>query len=284
MKIAVVGSVNLDITARAHRLPVAGETITDATLFQAPGGKGANQALAARRLGAEVTLVACVGSDSNAEAALRMLRAEGVDLSSLIVDDEDATGVALIVVAEDGENQIVVAPGANRRLPAVMLPLVDADAVVCQLEIPIAVVEEASTAAAGLFCLNAAPVRPVPDSVLTRCDLLVVNEIEYEAFAPQMALVGGLVAVTLGAAGARLIHAEREVARSTPPLVTVVDTVGAGDSFVAALVVGLLEGLEPQRALDWAVTAGALATTKPGAQPSLPFRADVELTLGMKHS
>lgn len=279
MKIAVVGSINLDVTARAHRLPVAGETITDATLFQAPGGKGGNQALAARRLGVEVSLVACVGNDANADAALALLRSEGVDLSGVIVDDDTATGVALIVVAAGGENQIVVAPGANRRLSPTSLPLVVADAVMCQLEIPIDVVVAASEVTSGLFCLNAAPVREVPDSVLTRCDLLVVNEVEYSSFVEQMPLVGGMVAVTLGADGARLLHRGREVARAEPPPVDVVDTVGAGDCFVAALVVAFLEGRPPPEALRFAVAAGALATTQSGAQPALPKREAVEALL-----
>lgn len=279
-----MGSVNLDLTAHADRLPIAGETITGATLTRAPGGKGANQALAARRLGADVALLACVGNDSTADEALRLLRAEGVDLSGLSVADGIPTGVALIVVAADGENQIVVAPGANHHFRAGALELPEADAVMCQLEVPFEVVERAAGATTGLFCLNAAPVRPLSDSVLARCDLLVVNEVEHRAFESQLHLVRGYVALTLGARGAVLERGGQVFARAVPPEVEVVDSVGAGDCFVAALVVSLLEGREPAAALQRAVDAGALATTGRGAQPALPtaFAVD-EIERGRRH-
>lgn len=280
MKLAVVGSVNLDLTAHAERLPVAGETITGATLTRAPGGKGANQALAARRLGVEVSLLACVGNDSTAEEALRLLRSEGVDLDLLSVVDGAPTGVALIVVAQDGENQIVVAPGANHLFRADALELPEADAVLCQLEVPPDVVERAAATTTGFFCLNAAPVRPVSDQVLARCDLLVVNEVEHRAFESQLDLVPGYVALTLGSQGAVLERHGREVARAVPPEVEVIDTVGAGDCFVAALAVSMLEGRTPAGALQRAVDAGALATTGKGAQPALPTAAAVDAIAG----
>jgi ribokinase len=276
MKVTVVGSVNLDLTAHAARLPVAGETITGAVLTRAPGGKGANQALAARRLGADVTLLACVGDDSTADEALRLLRAEGVDLSGLSVVAGKPTGVALIVVAADGENQIVVAPGANHHFRPEDIHLPEADAVMCQLEVPFEVVERVAATAAGFFCLNAAPVRPMSDSVLARCDLLVVNEVEHRAFESQLHLVRGYVALTLGSQGAVLERGGQVVARAVPPRVEVVDSVGAGDCFVAALVVSILEGRDPTDALQRAVDAGALATTGKGAQPPMPTAAAVD--------
>ncbi len=134
--IVVLGSVNLDIVAKADRLPVAGETVTDAELGRYPGGKGANQALAAQRLGAEVSLVARVGTDSAAEEALALLREGGVDLGNVAAVEDAATGVALIAVAASGENQIVVAPGANRSLSPETLEIPAADALICQLEVP----------------------------------------------------------------------------------------------------------------------------------------------------
>ncbi|MDX1481449.1 MAG: PfkB family carbohydrate kinase, partial [Woeseiaceae bacterium] len=136
VSVIVVGSVNLDIVARAARLPVAGETVTNAELGRFPGGKGANQALAARRLGARVALIACVGRDTAADEALALLRSDGVDLARCRVVDDRPTGVALIAVAESGENQIVVAPGANRMLAADAVRDLDAAAVICKLEVP----------------------------------------------------------------------------------------------------------------------------------------------------
>lgn len=180
------------------------------------------------------------------------------------------------MVAADGENQIVVAPGANHHFSSESLDLPEADAVMCQLEVPSVVVERAATTAAGFFCLNAAPVRPISDAVLARCDLLVVNEVEHRAFETQLHLVPGFVALTLGSQGAVLERGGQVVARAMPPVVEVVDAVGAGDCFVAALVVAMLEGRDPADALQRAVDAGALATTKRGAQPSMPTAAEVD--------
>ena len=152
-KIVVVGSVNLDIVASTERLPVAGETVTGATLERFPGGKGANQALAARRLGADVTLIACVGDDSYADEALVLLQEGGVDLTLCRRDADAPTGIALIAVSADGENQIVVAPGANRRLRDVAKDLPAADAMICQLEVPAGTLVEADQRVRW-FCLH----------------------------------------------------------------------------------------------------------------------------------
>lgn len=275
-RVTVVGSVNLDLVMRVPRLPVVGETITDGKFSRHPGGKGANQALAARRLGATVSLVAAVGEDELAEAALALLEEAGVDLSRCWIHESLPTGVAVILVDSHGENQIAVAPGANRSLTAAALELGSEEAIICQLEIPIETVQAAASSTTGFFCLNAAPARTVPKEVLKRADLVVVNEVEHATLGVDLSDVRGLVALTLGSAGATLYRHGRTVAKATPPRVEVVDAVGAGDCFVAALTVGLLDGLSPDLALQRAVLAGALATTVEGAQPSMPTRAQVD--------
>jgi len=283
--ITVVGSVNLDIVARGERLPRPGETVTGATLARYPGGKGANQALAARRLGAEVCLVARVGRDAAADEALALLRAGGVDLSRCGVDDEAATGVALIAVAADGENQIVVAPGANARLlPTMLADLPLSDALLCQLEVPIATVVHAAAHANGFVALNLAPALDVPGSLLEHADLLVVNDTEALHYGESLHRGGGWVAVTHGARGATLLRQGREVATAVPPRIVPVDTTGAGDTFVAALLVALLEQRPPALALEFACAAGAASALAAGAQPSLPTRAEVEALMARSPS
>lgn len=265
-RITVVGSANTDIVARCDRLPRPGETVTDATLERIPGGKGANQAVAAARMGARVRFIGRVGTD---DLVLRSLEQEGVDTSG-VVRDEGESGVALILVDAGGENVIAVAPGANRRLTSTDVDVGTCDAVMCQMEIPL---EAIKTAAAGapFFCLNAAPARaPLPEELAP--DLLVVNAYEYEVVGPRE----GLVALTLGAEGAVLLEGGAEVARARPPEVRVVDGTAAGDAFCAALVVSLLEGRDREQALRRACVAGALAASKPGAQPSLPTAAEVD--------
>jgi ribokinase len=275
-QICVVGSVNLDIVARAKKLPTPGETVTGATLARYPGGKGANQALAARRLGADVSLIAAAGADTAAEEALALLRADGVDLSRLVIDDEASTGVALIAVSEAGENQIVVAPGANLALTPARLQLPPSDAVICQLEVPFETVAEAGRQTRGRFVVNLAPAARVPDAIIRRADLLIVNETEELFYSDALHTSEALVCLTLGADGAQIFRKGRKIASAKPPKVTVMDTTGAGDSFVAAVTVALLEGRTEHEALAFACAAGAAATTKPGAQPALPWRREVE--------
>ncbi len=176
--ILVIGSVNLDLSASIARLPGPGETVTGAKLSRFPGGKGANQALAARRLGADVRLVACVGDDAFADEALALLSEGGVDLSGLQRLEGEATGIALIAVSAAGENQIVVAPGANAIMSADDLYLGKADALICQLEIPGAVIAHAADQFDGFFCANLAPAREIDVTILQRADLVVVNETE----------------------------------------------------------------------------------------------------------
>lgn len=277
--IVVVGSVNLDIVARVERLPAPGETVSGANLNQFPGGKGANQALAAKRLGADVSLVACVGNDANAAAALALLSAGRVNLECCVRDESASTGVALIAVSENGENQIVVAPGANRELQVEMIALPESDALICQLEVPVDTLMYAAESFAGFMTINLAPALDVPDVLIRRADLVVVNEIEAQFYGDKLDCCKGLVATTFGEKGAVLTEAGSEVARSTPPTIRAVDTTGAGDTFTAALTLAIVEGMGLQAALDFACAAGAVAATKAGAQPSLPERAEVEAFL-----
>jgi ribokinase len=264
-RLTVVGSVNLDLVALCERLPRPGETVTDAKFERIPGGKGANQAVAAARLGAAVSLIACVGDDDLAADALRGVEEEGIERSGVRVV-EGPTGVAFILVDAAGENVIVVAPGANARLEPADVTIEGADGVIAQLEIPIEAVAAAAEQAEGLFCLNAAPARPVPSEVLERADLVIANAFEREALTNEPRLL----AVTLGVEGAVLLENGREVARAIPPPVDAVDGTAAGDAFCAALVVALLEGRPAEDGLQRACAAGALAASRLGAQPSLP--------------
>src|SRR4051794_11106188 len=265
VELTVVGSINLDLVAYCERLPRPGETVTNARFERHPGGKGANQAVAEARLGARVRMVGCVGRDPYAGEALAGLREATVELDLQEVDE--ATGVALITVDAEGENEIVVAPGANARLQ----PRSVDGPVLCQLEIPDEVVREACRGA-SFTCLNAAPARPID----IEPDLLVVNRYELEVVGE----APGLVALTLGAEGAVLLAGGAEVARARPPRVDAVDGTAAGDAFTACLVVSLLEGRDRDEALRRACAAGAIAASRRGAQPSLPTAAEVDAILG----
>jgi ribokinase len=280
MKIAVFGSVNLDIVATVARLPLAGETVSGTTLVHYPGGKGANQALAARRLGADVMMVACVGDDPAADQALALLRADGVDLSACRAVQDAPTGVALIGVAESGENQIIVVPGANGHLSSADGAGLKTDALIVQLETPVDAVVATVLGFHGLVVANLAPSIPVPEALIARADVIVVNESEAAFYGPLIGRCRGMIALTLGADGAKLMRNGAVIAQASPPPVTVVDTTGAGDTFVGALTVALLEGKDYESALTFACTAAALATTKAGAQPSFPTHADVEALYG----
>ena len=266
-RIVVVGSVNLDLVVRIERLPKPGETVGGGSFSRVPGGKGANQAVACARLGADVTMLASVGRDPLAEEALRGLREAGVEL--VLQHAPEHTGVALITVDARGETTIAVAPGANALLGEVELP--PHDAVLCQLEIPDAAVLSAWESATGTFCLNAAPARPIAIDP----DLTVVNRHELDVLVRR----DGLVALTLGAEGAVLLDDGAEVARAAPPQVDAVDGTAAGDAFTACLLVSLLEERSEEEALLRACGAGALAASRFGAQPSLPTAADVDALL-----
>jgi ribokinase len=264
LRITVVGSINLDLVAQCERLPHPGETVSGATFARYPGGKGANQAVACARLGAAVTMIGAVGPDPFADEALAGLREAGVTLD--LHESAEPTGIAVILVDAEGETEIVVAPGANADVGEV--ELADHDAVLCQLEIPDRAVESAWEACSGVFCLNAAPARPVAVDP----DLTVVNSYELEALTRR----DGLVAVTLGGEGATLLEDGEEVARATPPEVDAIDGTAAGDAFTACLLVSLLEGREYEDALRRACAAGALAASRHGAQPSLPTADEID--------
>jgi ribokinase len=268
VSIGVVGSVNLDLVARVDQFPLPGETITGARVDRHPGGKGANQALAARRLGARVHLLACLGADDLAQEALEGLKKEGVNLDCCTYLEAHSTGLALIWVSADGENKIVVAPGANAEFHAEHLRMPSVDAVIAQLEVPQDTIIAAADRNQRFLTLNAAPARPVASELLDRVDLLVVNELEAKALGSALQNYHGLLATTFGSAGAVLSRRGQEIARAQPPKVTAVDTTGAGDTFTAALTVGLVEGMTPEAALQRACLAAAISVTRPGAQGS----------------
>ncbi len=261
--LTVVGSANLDLVARSARLPRAGETLTDATFERHPGGKGANQAVAAARLGAQVRFVGAVGDDDCAEPALAGLRDAGVELE---LSRGSATGVALILVDDAGENVIVVAPGANAELG----PVEPAGNVLCQLEIPVETVASASRSAERFF-LNAAPAKELPPEVVRAAEIVVVNRYELEALSD----TPRLTALTLGEEGAALLEDGKEVARAEAPHVNAVDGTAAGDAFTACLVVSHLEGRDLEESLRRACAAGAITASRPGAQPSLPTAEEI---------
>jgi ribokinase len=272
--VSVVGSINLDLVALCEYLPRPGETRTALEFERVPGGKGANQAVAAARLGADVRFVGRVGRDDHADLSTRDLREAGVELC-LQIDDDEPTGIALIAVDLSGENHIIVVSGANRSLKG--FEVGEPDALLCQLEIS----DEAILAAAGqtdaFFCLNAAPARDVSEEILQRADLIVANSFELDALGSSP--LGALFALTLGAEGAVLLDDGEEVARAHPPKVDAVDGTAAGDAFTACLVVSLLEGRDRQQALERACAAGAIAASRPGAQPSLPTAGEVDAIL-----
>jgi ribokinase len=261
-QLTVVGSVNLDLVARVERFPRAGETLTALSFERIPGGKGANQAVAAARLGAEVRFVGCVGRDAAAADALVNLRGLELDVG----EADEPTGLALIFVNKAGDNQIVVVPGANAEVEASSA----SGSVLCQLEIPDNAIAQAR-ASADWLCVNAAPARPFT----VDADLVVANRFELDVIGPQR----GLVAVTLGAEGAVLLEDGNEVARAAAPKVDAIDGTAAGDAFTAALVVSLLERRGREEALRRACAAGAIAASRFGAQPSLPTADEVDAIL-----
>jgi ribokinase len=295
--VLVVGSANVDYTVALSRLPRPGETVTGGTLLVNHGGKGANQAVAARRLGAEVRLIGCLGEDAAGRDIRAALAAEGIDVGGLVQSPDAATGTALIVVDARGHNQIAVAPGANHRLDVAAVSgrgedFEWADVVVCQLETPLPVVRWTLTEARRrgvTTILNPAPVPDAPIDVLPLVDYLTPNageaarlsglpvgDIASAAHAGR-ALRGagaGSVVVTLGADGALWVGPDDAI--HVPGIaVEVVDTTAAGDTFNAALAVGLAEAMPVSEALRFANAAAALACTRRGAQPSLPERQAV---------
>ncbi|CDK00083.1 Ribokinase [Microbacterium sp. C448] len=269
--LAVVGSINVDLTASVARLPGPGETVLGGTLAREPGGKGANQAAAAARLGAPVRMIGCVGDDTDGRWMLEGLANAGVDVSGVWLGDEP-TGTALITVDAEGENQIAVCQGANADVSLLGVSFDAAEAVLVQLEIPMEIVTDLAVSVPGFFAVNAAPATPLPAAVVERADLIIVNETEF-ALLPEVARAR-VVAVTYGAEGAALRRDGIEVARVPSPRVEAVSSVGAGDAFCAALTLALHAGWDDEAALVAACAVGADAVRHPSAQP--PLRALVE--------
>ncbi|HJF50605.1 MAG TPA: ribokinase [Brachybacterium paraconglomeratum] len=293
--IVVVGSVNVDLLAQVQRHPRPGETLHGTGGQMLPGGKGANQAVAAARLGARVAMVGAVGSDVQAEAALSALREAGVDLGH-VAEIEGPTGLAIVTVAEDGENSIVVIAGANDamdagRVRAAAEVISAARIVVCQGEIPRDGIEALPALVTGRFLHNPAPVMELDPAVLRASDPLVVNQHEAGLVLAQLApgqeapedpeaVVAALRAagipsavLTLGADGS-LVADQAGVRRIPPAPVEAVDTTGSGDAFIGALALGLARGDDLATAARLASRVGAFAATGEGAQPSYPTAAD----------
>lgn len=291
-KVIVVGSSNTDLTVQCLSLPGRGETVLGGELYQAPGGKGANQAVAAARAGADVTFVGAVGDDDFGRAAVECLRADGIRTDHVATKPGTASGVALILVEQAGENIIAVAPGANAELgPADVRAASDAiraaDVLLLQFEVPIeSVVHAARIAHAGgtHVVLNPAPMpdRPLPDELLARVDYIVPNEGELARLAcaytgAEAALfeagISALV-VTMGAEGVRIVTPDATT-RVPGVAADAVDAVGAGDCFCGYLAAGLSEGMALPDAARLACTAAALSVTRRGAQTSIPRRDEV---------
>lgn len=296
--ITIVGSINLDLIAAVERLPAPGETVPGSRFASAPGGKGANQALAARRAGGFVRMVGAVGDDAFAAEALALLDQGGVDLAA-VRRVSPKTGVALILVDAGGENVIAVVPGANGAVAPEDLAaahLAEGDMLLLQHEIPLATVEAALVAAretGAVSMLNTAPFLAEATPLLALADHVVANETEFDLYADALGLAGNgrearmrafagetgrTITVTLGAEG--VIAATPAAFLHIPSLpVTPVDTVGAGDTFCGYLAEGLSRSMPLEAALARAAAAGALACLKPGAQPAIPHAAEVDAML-----
>jgi ribokinase len=301
-RIVVLGSLNADLVVSVPRLPRPAETVLGDRLRTYPGGKGANQAVAAARLGGSVCMVGRVGQDAFADLLLRSLAADGVDTAAVERDPDEPTGVALIVVEQGGQNLIAVAPGANARVDAREVDraadrLNSGSILLLELEVPVPTVEQAVVVArqrGSRVILNAAPASSVlPETLLRQVDVLIVNEveaatlfgcsvgsIEEAAGAGRAALDrgSGAAIVTLGAAGAVVVE-PGGVTRIEPYRVVAIDATAAGDAFVGALALSLARGVDLVTAARLAAAAGAAAVTRPGAQSSLPTQADLQTIL-----
>jgi ribokinase len=298
--IVVVGSINRDIVARVAHLPTPGETVLAATSTLHPGGKGANQAVAATRLRRQPTdsvrLIGRVGRDGFGADMRALFLAEGIDASG-VTDANVATGLAFITIDDHAQNMITVVSGANLDWPRACPPLnlAAGDIVICQLEIPLTIVTSAfaqARAAGATTLLNPAPFQPVPDNLLANTDVLVLNELELAQMLGRnindfengalIAAVHTIVAkgpravvVTLGGAGALLVEASGRAVHIPARAVQAVDTTGAGDCFVGAMAAALRDDDDLRAACDFANTAASLSVTRHGAASSMPTRADL---------
>ena len=301
-RIAVIGSLNMDLVVRAPRIPKPGETILGADDLQMiPGGKGANQACASARLGAEVAMVGRVGDDTFGEQLINSLKKGGVDTQHITRDSEASTGIALIVVEEGGQNSIVVSSGANGRVTPSDVSRAEAvirsaDLILLQLELPLPAVIKAAQCAKNhevKVILNPAPAQQLPEELLSLTDILIPNETEAAMLsgcnvdtddgirqAASRLRQSGVktIIMTSGNRGASLIT-ENEIEHFPAFPVEPVDTTAAGDAFVGSFAVAFAEGRPLAEAVKFGNAAGALASTKPGAQPSMPGRDDLEKML-----
>ena len=291
-EIVVVGSLNIDIVVPVPHLPAPGETVAGSEHLTTLGGKGANQAVAAARLGRSVAMVGRVGRDREGDLCVGGCARDGVSTDHVVRDPEVLTGVALIAVDPTGENSIVVGPGANARVSredvrAASDALEKAAVTLVQLEIPLEAVEETVTLAGGKVILNPAPAKRLPGSILEKVSILTPNEIELgmlsgadingedDMVAAARSIEGPeAVAVTIGGKGVLLVTRD-EVVRVPASEVEVVDTTAAGDAFCGALADALARGLELEDAVGWAVAAACISVTRMGAQPSLPTAEEV---------
>lgn len=288
-RIVVAGSANMDLVGLAERLPLPGETVLGDDFVMTPGGKGANQAIAAARAGGECALLGAIGSDAFGVTIKARLNASGVDTAGLRTS-YGSSGVAVIMVDRAGENSILVSPGANSTFAGLSAAeeavIAGSDVLLCQLEIPVETVIAAARAArAGgtRFILNAAPARSLPQELLDLIDLLVVNEGEAATITgsadpdlPTLLDLVPRVVLTLGGNGSWYADRDGRDERIPACAVDVVDTTAAGDAFTGALAVAWGEGREIVEAVRWANAAGAACVTKVGASNSLPVRADID--------
>lgn len=293
--VVVVGSLNQDITVRVPHIPSPGETVLGSDAVVGAGGKGANQAVAAARLGASVAMVGRVGGDATGEALIRGLAEEEIDVRNVTIDRERASGTALITVDAAAENAIVVSPGANAAMTIDDVTtagdvIATAQVVLLQLEVPVAVVAAAASIAQGKVVLNPAPAAPLEARLLRDVDVLVPNEGELAAIAGisddtehaarALAGDGRSVIVTLGASGAYAAAADGSGHLVPAPRVDAIDTVGAGDCFCGALGAALARGETLEASMRFATHAAAIAVTRDGAQASMPHLDEVRAFLG----
>ncbi|WP_223529767.1 ribokinase [Pseudomonas sp. GL-R-19] len=297
-KVVVIGSLNMDLVTRAPRLPKGGETLIGQSFCTVSGGKGANQAVAAARLGAQVSMIGCVGSDAYGEALRGALLAEQIDCQAVSAVD-GSSGVALIVVDDSSQNTIVIVPGANGALTTEAIDRFEsvihaADVLICQLEVPDASVGHALKRGRELgktVILNPAPAsRPLPSDWYASIDYLIPNESEASALSGLsvdsldtaqaaatrlIALGAGKVIITLGAQGSLFADGQR-FEHFPAPVVKAVDTTAAGDTFVGGFAAALAAGQDEVSAIRFGQVAAALSVTRAGAQPSIPALSDVQ--------
>ncbi|MGB0114466.1 MAG: ribokinase [Ilumatobacteraceae bacterium] len=280
LDVAVIGSLNLDLVATTARHPSPGETVLGTDFSEHPGGKGLNQAVAASRSGAAVAMLGIVGDDDAGRRLRSVAADEGIDVDALETSVSMPTGRAIIVVDHAGENSIVVVPGANATMTNVVLP--SSTVLLAQLEIPIETVTSAFAGARGAgttTVLNPGPAQALPDTLVANCDVIVPNEHELELVGGVESLLergAGAVVTTRGGAGVTVTESDRSKWSVAAFPVEPIDTTGAGDAFCGALAARLAVGDDLRAAVEFAAAAGALATTRSGAVPSLPHLDRIE--------